>query len=916
ERGYLASFVPLGRWSEGSGELIIGRQIWQALRSNKLHIGQKMMLIFALSFYTKKPLIVIINYLYLYTFIFLGISPFVGYHFGLLFGLIGILISQAINTIGLLYLIEKKGLFRGIGEFIMLFPKLFFVFVSVIPTYAQRLLNGIKGASGFALSLRGLDLEFLPWRSSKEVSIWGPDPYDSTKAASNIPLFIVLTFTAIFSSFVYLPSLLLTQIGIIGLGLIPFVVFIKWNKMFFGREGLAVRLQIVLAIPMIAFVLNGLYFWGGIAGKWILCGLWLLLFAALGVYTWGSFSHNKLITTVGIIKFITILMLVTYFESAIFLLFIFSIFYLGIPFAWLLMPFFGHPRIGDNFDHWIPLRSWLKAKLRKQEVEQEVKQNFDGGKRFEKINIMPPTYLMSAHGNAYTCWEIERLRGVLKEPAILIHVDAHDDLNIPSKIIPQPKTVEEAQAIEYGIEEFIAPAIYHGLVEEVYIVHPKFIRIKETKSKIIISDLSEKEGKIFHLYLEELPDFSFIDKSIILDIDLDYFILAEVDYEGFTSTALMTINGETKRISFGSINGEFISEEVIYKELETNIKEFTLALRRKMSPQIVTIATSVPRYTPYQYVPFIVDNLLKELKFDGGSFSKEKISFGEEIRDDQGNTQAIIVRKNKRGKTSSELPIQLEVVDLKEGELKDVEELPQHAIYVDKGEISVWVADSEIPNVWLDLTTGDLITTFTNIQIEAKKPSTITIITQPAKFRKELKETAPISTKKICKFLGELFEAPDVIYDWKYPSVVLALILRHMCESEEYTLITHPDHGLSISTKSSKKGEVDKPHVHAPIEKPKVELLILAEGKIRYFIYTVQGEKVDEVILEKEDKIISLSGHSVEFLEKDNKIIEICEGPYLGPDKAKVFLDVKKEENLADFRRIADWQDRELFDGG
>ncbi|MFA5373983.1 MAG: glycosyltransferase family 2 protein, partial [Candidatus Omnitrophota bacterium] len=374
ERGYVASHTPLGRWSEGSAELILGRQIQRALRSNKLHMGQKMMLIFALSFYTKKPLVVAINYLYLFSIIFIGVSPFVGYTLALIFGVVGILISQSINTTGLLYLIENNGVVKGLVEFIHLFPRLFALFVAEIVVYAQRMINGVKGASGFAMSLRGLDLEFLAWRGKD--SVWGTDPQNDNAPASNWPIVVTMSLTVLFFGLLFASSPALIWGGIIGLAITPFVVFLAWKDMFLGPNALGVRIQIILSIPMIAFVFAGIWFWGGIGASAFLALSWLGLFAGVAVYVFGSFINNKYVSFAGLAAGLAVLSLVTAYNSAIVLLFAFSAFYLGIPFVWLLMPIFGHPRMWDNLKYRIfGIRGNLKKVAQAEEKKETTNSN-------------------------------------------------------------------------------------------------------------------------------------------------------------------------------------------------------------------------------------------------------------------------------------------------------------------------------------------------------------------------------------------------------------------------------------------------------------------------------------------------------------------------------------------------------------
>ncbi|MBU0548939.1 MAG: glycosyltransferase, partial [Candidatus Omnitrophica bacterium] len=262
--------------------------------------------------------------------------------------------------------------------------------------------------------------------------------------------------------------------------------------------------------------------------------------------------------------------------------------------------------------------------------------------------------------------------------------------------------------------------------------------------------------------------------------------------------------------------------------------------------------------------------------------SHDSPAFDEEIKDKEGKTQAIIVRKNERGVTSSELPMQLRVVDLEEGQDFSANNSLQEAIYVERGSIDILVKGAAS---YIELRAGDLISTFASYNIIAMEASTITIVNQTSSL-----SYRDIRKERITEFMAGGKAVPEIIRHLDTEEDI-ALVLRRDVEFEKFRVVTLPDNALNIGTKSPKQGERDRPHIETPIEKPRETMIFMVRGKANCYLYTTKGEYIGEPVLEAGDKIILLAGHKVEFIGKDNKMIEVAEGPYPGPDKAKIFLD-------------------------
>ena len=94
-------------------------------------------------------------------------------------------------------------------------------------------------------------------------------------------------------------------------------------------------------------------------------------------------------------------------------------------------------------------------------------------------------------------------------------------------------------------------------------------------------------------------------------------------------------------------------------------------------------------------------------------------------------------------------------------------------------------------------------------------------------------------------------------------------------------------------------GGTTKPHYHIPDEPlpahpTRHQVVICQRGSARIGISTTSGDALGEFIMKPNDMVLFLEGHSVEFLEKGTRMIEIKQGPFPVTDTAdKVDLVIK-----------------------
>ncbi|MBN2251032.1 MAG: HAD hydrolase-like protein [Candidatus Altiarchaeota archaeon] len=101
--------------------------------------------------------------------------------------------------------------------------------------------------------------------------------------------------------------------------------------------------------------------------------------------------------------------------------------------------------------------------------------------KLEDVSGFPNTFLMGGHGEALSRWLIAGIKG-----ATLLHFDTHNDLRDglgEVELQPLPITPGEAANVKHGIDDYIAAAVSHGLIDEIYWVIPQYMDEGILKSK-------------------------------------------------------------------------------------------------------------------------------------------------------------------------------------------------------------------------------------------------------------------------------------------------------------------------------------------------------------------------------------------------------------------------------------------------
>lgn len=126
----------------------------------------------------------------------------------------------------------------------------------------------------------------------------------------------------------------------------------------------------------------------------------------------------------------------------------------------------------------------------------------------------------------------------------------------------------------------------------------------------------------------------------------------------------------------------------------------------------------------------------------------------------------------------------------------------------------------------------------------------------------------------------------------KYKGKILAHIFEHSLKADGVKFLTPHDYSLQLGVIEHPKGHQITDHGHNPDIKYKVdttqEFLYIEKGKVLMKLYNDDFKLVKEVVLERGDFTLFVSGaHGFEILKKC-RMIEVKQGPYPGDKMAKV----------------------------
>ncbi len=281
-----------------------------------------------------------------------------------------------------------------------------------------------------------------------------------------------------------------------------------------------------------------------------------------------------------------------------------------------------------------------------------------------------PLFIMEEHHEAFFLWNYAALKELIPASKnILLHVDEHSDFGVPNlshslnSLNGNLEKLYDFTYTELGIADFIIPVVYQGIFNELYWLRQTH-NAEQTESKnqvfslnaegkfLFVTDQIKKAGlfnpdrkTLKNKLITTADSFDNQEKTVVLDIDLDYFscdnqagevLKIEVSkevYESFLNNPYDRI-----RIKLGGTakmeekNGKYyfsmqrpIMESVLEKDLALKVSQSEIIERidqfgefltvNKIQPKIIDIARSrLSGYTPDDQWQFIESNLIKKLE--------------------------------------------------------------------------------------------------------------------------------------------------------------------------------------------------------------------------------------------------------------------------------------------------------------
>jgi hypothetical protein len=131
----------------------------------------------------------------------------------------------------------------------------------------------------------------------------------------------------------------------------------------------------------------------------------------------------------------------------------------------------------------------------------------------------------------------------------------------------------------------------------------------------------------------------------------------------------------------------------------------------------------------------------------------------------------------------------------------------------------------------------------------------------------------------------------------EYSGTKYAEIIWADTKVEKTTFFSPAESSFQFGLLAHAAGFVEPPHFHQPVTRSIADLqqmFVVQRGVVVVELYSDAGELLREIEMRAGDAIVLIHGvHAIRVLE-DMQCISVKQGPYLGEEKDKVFVDVKK----------------------
>ncbi len=130
----------------------------------------------------------------------------------------------------------------------------------------------------------------------------------------------------------------------------------------------------------------------------------------------------------------------------------------------------------------------------------------------------------------------------------------------------------------------------------------------------------------------------------------------------------------------------------------------------------------------------------------------------------------------------------------------------------------------------------------------------------------------------------------------EYNGIKYAEIIWANSQVKETTFFSPSESSFQFGLLAHKAGFVELPHYHKPNSRTINDLqqmFIVQRGVVAVGLYSDHGDLLREIVMHSGDAIVLIHGvHAIRVIE-DMQCISVKQGPFLGTEHDKVFVEVK-----------------------
>ncbi|MCW5877459.1 MAG: hypothetical protein KIS80_01155 [Anaerolineales bacterium] len=135
----------------------------------------------------------------------------------------------------------------------------------------------------------------------------------------------------------------------------------------------------------------------------------------------------------------------------------------------------------------------------------------------------------------------------------------------------------------------------------------------------------------------------------------------------------------------------------------------------------------------------------------------------------------------------------------------------------------------------------------------------------------------------------------------EYNGIKYAEIIWANARVDKTTFYSPAESSFQFGLLAHEAGFVEPPHYHKAVSRTIDDLqqmFVVQRGVVVVDLFGDDGEKLREIEMGPGDAIVLIHGvHAIRVLE-DMQCISVKQGPYLGEENDKVFVDVKNDSSL------------------